>query len=120
MADLKGLAGSGASPEDLEAAILDEFVDVFKAKRVEDFIRKGSSSSAIDRFESASYPLSVRLQVQTQYRATALLLPKFKHAVITHVFHKSADPKYMSAARTHDARLAGYFEGIAEYSKKRR
>ena len=113
------LGTSGVTAQEIEAAIQAQFEDEFKAKRVDDFIKKGTASPAIDRLDSAAYPLSVRVQVLTDYRATLILFPKFKQAVVTHVFHKSADPKYRRAVLEHDRRLAAYFEGIADYAKKR-
>lgn len=105
-ADLTHLV-QGKQAADLEAALLDEFSGM-KGDRVDKLFRQGVSTSSLDKLDGSRFPGSIRLQAFADYRATALCLPRFRQAYITHLFHKSSDPQYRKAVTTHDARASEF------------
>lgn len=94
----------GLDADKIEANVRDQFEDPFKAERVEKLLTAGVSTSAVDRLAASRFPPSIRLQVLQDLRATAWCFPAQRHVVITHVFHKSEDPKYKRAVEVHDSR----------------
>ena len=105
-ADLAHLV-HGKAALDLETALRDEFSGM-KAERLDKLFRQGVSTSSLDKLDGSRFPGSIRLQAFADYRATALCLPKFRQAYITHLFHKSSDPHYRKAVTTHDARASEF------------
>lgn len=119
-ADLDALArGDAALRASLEDAILDEF-DALKGDRVTKLFTQGVSTSSIDRLSGSEFPGSIRIQVRSDYRATVLCFPEYEQAYVTHVFHKSQDPKYRDAVPTHDKRAAQFVDSFTSFVNRRR
>ncbi len=92
----------------LQAEILREFHEPFKADRFLAAVEGRARTSHIDRLERSGFPESYRLQLSHDHRATLWLARSAFQGVITHVFAKSADPNYRTAMVEHDRRLADY------------
>lgn len=117
--DLVALTRSPAQRKDIEDAIFDEF-DGLKGERVTKLFVQGASTGSIEKLAASSVPGSIRIQIRADYRATAICLPSFRQAFITHVFHKSQDPDYRRAVMAHDARAAEFIEGFKGFLDRRR
>jgi hypothetical protein len=108
-------------PLDVEAAIREPFEDPFRGPSILKEIKAGASSRFVDRFSSSKYQPSIRLQILHDYRALAFcFIDGETVAIVTHVFHKSRDPDYKSAAVIHEARLGRYFDTFNEYVRRNR
>jgi hypothetical protein len=116
--DFAALAKTPAQRKDLEDAVFDEF-DGMKGDRVTKLFVQGTTTASIEKLAASSFPGSIRIQVRADYRATALCLPAFKQAFVTHVFHKSQDPDYKRAVATHDARASEFIDGFKGFLDRR-
>lgn len=118
--DLAELASShGLDPDDVEDRLIEVFTDDFHAKRIDDLLQSGLSTDALDRLHTSAYPPSIRIRLG-DLRVTAWLFPQQRHAVVTHIFHKSADPDYRQARKVHDDRLEEYVEGLGAFLDRKR
>ncbi|MEK6975168.1 MAG: hypothetical protein AABY18_02360 [Candidatus Thermoplasmatota archaeon] len=117
--DVASLARSGlVNRAAFIAAVVEQFEDPFKARRLDHFLTSGSPTAALDRLASSLHPPSIRLQVQRDFRVTAWCYTDARHVVVTHAFVKSSDPDYRRAARIHDDRLTGYVRGMQEFLER--
>lgn len=117
--DLHDLTHDQKWRDTLEGAILAEFQGP-KGERVTKLFKQGVSTSSIDRLAGSTFPGSIRVHVRADYRATVLCLPAFQQAYVTHVFHKSQDPKYRRAVATHDARAGQFVETFSRFLSRRK
>lgn len=117
--DLTALGKTAAERLAIEDAIFDEF-DGMKGDRVTKLFVQGTSTGSIEKLASATHPGSIRLQIKADFRATALCLPAFKQAYVTHIFHKSHDPDYKRAGPTHDARAAEFIDGFKGFLDRKK
>lgn len=99
----------GRGQTDFEETVRAEF-EGLKGDRVTKLFVQGTSTKQVDRLGSSRYHGSIRMQILQDFRITAVCLPDYKTAVVSHVFLKSADPSYKEASRVHDARVKKYFD----------
>lgn len=117
--DLAALARARAGMDvSLRDAILETFEDPFKSRRMEQAIEGSARTMQIARLESSHDPLSFRLQIHHDYRATMAFLPSESLAIVTHVFVESADPAHWRAAPVHEARLAPWLLSFNDYARR--
>lgn len=119
--DVQGFQKGGKpSQDDFEKAVREEF-EGFKGQRVTKLFTQGVSTKQVDRLESSAYHGSIRMHIFQDYRVTAVCLPDYEVAVVSHLFSKATDPNYRSAPKTHDARVKKYFDtftGFLSRSKR--
>lgn len=108
--DVRALQKGGKpSQGDFEQAVRSEF-EGLKGERVTKLFIQGVTTKQVDRLESSRYHGSIRMQIFQDHRITAVCLPDYKAAIVSHLFHKSSDPNYREAPRVHDARVKKYFD----------
>ena len=109
---------SGGLPQRLRAEIASAFHDPFKSQRFQELLEGHGHTGRLDRLESSGFPKSFRIQLLHDFRATFCALPEVQAIVVSHVFAKSADPKYLRAVETHDARLEAFFLAFKDFADR--
>lgn len=118
--DLRGFQKGGKpSQGEFEQAVRSEF-EGLKGERVTKLFVQGVSTKQLDRLASSKYHGSIRMQIFQDYRVTAVCLPDYKAAIVSHLFHKSTDPNYRNAPTIHDARVKRYFDTFTGFLSRGR